>query len=119
MLASKHIVPFSNSDQKCRYCHEELTVEIAVPTNSYWQGQLFFCHEGCKKQGEAEERIACQIVDADCNDCFFFQRGAMICKGTYEGRCKKFDKIVRAYPVFCSDHPCFEHRAFAESINQK
>lgn len=111
MLKEKHLKLFAESEnQKCRYCNQNVTADTVTLTYSYWRGFLFFCHEECKKAGEAEERLSCQIIDADCNDCFFFQRGAVISKGVSEGHCLKFDKPTLAYPVFASGHSCFEHR---------
>lgn len=109
-MKEKHLQLFSSSDQKCRYCDEKLTTDTVALTYSYWRGQLFFCHTECKRAGEMEEKIICQIIDADCNDCFFFQRGAMISKEASNGHCRKFDKATIAYPVFSSGHLCFEHR---------
>lgn len=60
-----------------------------------------------------EDIIEMQTIDADCNDCRHFQRGAMR-KGLgiscFEGRCLKLDKPTLAWPMQFSDHPCFEHR---------
>ena len=54
-----------------------------------------------------------QTIDADCNDCIHFRRGAMK-KGLgltcFQGTCAKLEKPVLAWPMQYSGHPCFEHR---------
>lgn len=113
MLKEKHLKLFNDlneEDQKCRFCFQKISAEDAVVTYSYWRGFIFFCHQDCKKAGETEERKACQIIDADCNDCFFFQRGSVISKGTYEGLCRFFGERTIAHPLMGTGHYCFEHR---------
>ena len=60
-----------------------------------------------------EDVIEMQKIDADCNDCRHFKRGAMR-KGLgiacFEGNCLKLDKPTLAWPMQFSGHPCFEHR---------
>ncbi len=65
-----------------------------------------------------------QTIDADCNDCKYFQRGQLIKEidgltgkiplgksGQYFlGHCRKFDKATTAFPVHFTGHSCFEHR---------
>ncbi len=62
---------------------------------------------------DAEDILAMQTIDADCNDCGYFKRGEMI-KGpgltSFRGHCLKFDKPTRAYPMQYTGHECFEHR---------
>jgi hypothetical protein len=54
-----------------------------------------------------------QRIDADCNDCVHFQRGAMSKVGglsCFSGHCRKFDKPTIAWPMQYSGHECFGHR---------
>lgn len=54
-----------------------------------------------------------QIIDADCNDCRYFKRGAMVkVPGLtmFDGHCLKFDKETSAYPMQYTGHECFVHR---------
>jgi len=60
-----------------------------------------------------QDIIEMQIIDADCNDCRHFKRGAMVkVPGLkfFEGHCIKLDKPTRAYPMQYTGHECFEHR---------
>ena len=60
-----------------------------------------------------EDIIEMQKIDADCNDCAHFRRGKLAkWPGItmFEGRCAKFDKPAKAFPVQYSGHKCFEHR---------
>jgi len=57
--------------------------------------------------------IAMQTIDADCNDCRHFKRGAMKKVGwltRFSGHCLKLDVPATAWPTQYSGHPCFEHR---------
>lgn len=109
----------------CRYCNQEVTTPIK--TLSYWNQHPFICHVECKVSGERQEAIDCQTIDADCNDCKYFQRGevvkrwlsAMINKkagvllvnmGIIKGHCLKFDRPTEAYPHASTGWDCFEHR---------
>lgn len=63
-----------------------------------------------------EDLLAMQTIDADCNDCRHFRRGAMTKVGgltCFEGHCLKLDKPTKAWPMQYSGHPCFEHRRAA------
>lgn len=112
----------------CRYCN--LPVESPVKTLAYWNQTPDVCHAECKAAGERQEAFDCQTIDADCNDCFHYQRGKLAPKlesrlkkpdGTkvlvthqpnifIGGRCLKFDKPVNAQPNKWSGLECFEHR---------
>lgn len=63
-----------------------------------------------------EDVLQMQTIDADCNDCRHFQRGAMR-KGTglacFEGHCLKKDQPTLAWPMQFTGHECFEHRRAA------
>jgi len=66
-----------------------------------------------------EDLIEQQKIDADCNDCRHFKRGAMR-KGLgvpcFEGHCLKLDKPTLAWPIQFSGHACFEHRREVHGI---
>jgi hypothetical protein len=53
----------------------------------------------------------CQEIDANCNDCKFFERVELVGKGIFKGKCNKKNIEVLAYPCFYSGHYCFEHRS--------
>lgn len=78
----------------------------------YWQHSKLFKIEkkSMTKEERAEEVYECQCIDADCNDCGYFERVGMVNKGMWVGRCKKYNEDVPAYPNFCSGHDCFVHR---------
>jgi hypothetical protein len=103
----------------CRYCN--LPIEHPVTTLAYWSQTPDVCHPECKKSGERQEAIDCQIIDADCNDCKFFKRGIagvmrwtglLFSKDTtvVPGHCLKFNRPTTAYPHFWTGRDCFEHR---------
>lgn len=87
----------------------------------YWTVPDHDCRE-CKELDEFEI-IEMQSIDADCNDCFFFDRGQFVKKflgltgeinlgrhGYWTGHCRKFDKPTIAQPGKATAHECFEHR---------
>jgi len=92
---------WSGISDKCRYCTQTLDNDFEI-TYSYWGANMYPCHSKCQKEGEATEALACQAIDADCNDCKFFNRK--------EGKCEKTGKPAKARPKFASLHECFEHR---------
>ncbi|MCP3686713.1 MAG: hypothetical protein GY861_29090 [bacterium] len=97
----------------CRYCKKPIKGEEPYPCFSYWSSYEFWCHKECYKDGNSKEAYNCQCIDADCNDCKYFNRGKMLKKGRasiWEGQCVKKKTKVKAYPNFCSNHPCFVHR---------
>jgi len=75
--------------------------------STYWNAERVFVCPVCTNE---ENIIACQKIDADCNDCKFFLRGEKVSKGIFEGICKKDNSKVLAYPVHYSGHECFVHR---------
>jgi|SRR5579864_56129 len=102
---------YSHVDKICRYCRKEVTRETAAITGSYWGGFTFLCHASCRIEGERCEAYACQLIDADCNDCSHFTSERVSSGGEVRyGHCGKFDKPVVARPNFCSSLDCFEHR---------
>lgn len=96
----------------CRYCNQSIDDLDKVKTLAYWFGTEFVSHRHCQLQGEKQEAIDCQIIDADCNDCKYFVRGQRIDsvpKGQ-RGQCLKFNKPTVAYPHTWTGRDCFEHR---------
>lgn len=121
----------------CMFCKGKLDGN-KVPVFSYWQPFKHYSHPECLKQGEQEEAYKCQKIDADCNDCGYFQRLKKIDKGIFKGKClnpdgqqlgsrwalggtfgiprltdKKIDlkdDEVAAFPNFATGRPCFVHR---------
>lgn len=108
----------------CRYCGKEGAL---VKTLAYWNQTECLCHPECKQEGEKQEAIDCQTIDADCNDCRFFQRGELVKQllsamrnkmvvmvwvnmGIVKGHCLKFNRPTEAYPHMSTGRECFEHR---------
>jgi hypothetical protein len=96
---------------KCRGCDKQILEigDVAIWT-SYWWSYFFPSHKSCLDAGMKREAFLCQEVDADCNDCRHFQRGARIADGVISGQCLRFNKPTKAYPNFSTGHECFEHR---------
>jgi hypothetical protein len=112
----------------CRYCNGLFAVQSQpVVTLAYWNQNRFVCHAVCKKEGERQEALNCQTIDADCNDCRHFRRGEIVYAwlsdmqnkkkitrfvnmGCITGFCIKFRKLTMAYPHMWTGRPCFEHR---------
>lgn len=115
----------------CRYCDKPIT-EPSVKVHSYWGAQPYFSHPECRESGFTSEVIECQTIDADCNDCGHFKRGAIVTRtlscmengkaavrvvnmGFFDGHCLKFDLPTVAQPNKWTGHQCFEHRKPAQS----
>ncbi len=94
----------------CYYCKKLVSEEDTAITVGYWTKVKNICHKACKVAGDKEQAYECQCIDADCNDCKYFERDKKIAKGIFSGKCLKFNKKVKAYPVFATGHDCFEHR---------
>ena len=106
----------------CRYCHSPVDDSDCVTTLAYWNQTPDVCHSGCKQEGEKQEAIECQVIDADCNDCKHFKRNGRTneVKGTATtmgakatsvwGDCLKLGKPTTGHPHFWSGKECFEHR---------
>lgn len=100
-----------NASALCRYCGKFVAKEDFSHTRTYFQPhQMFAYHAACKAQGEKDEALSCQSLDADCNDCAHFVRGASIGTGMWAGDCNKFNKPAKAFALTCTAHDCFEHR---------
>lgn len=106
------IIALSN----CRYCDQPIAAEDRDTTNGYWKvyglgkQPKYPCHKACKVQGKAAEALACQAIDADCNDCKHFSRKTDGGQGMSSGLCLQFSKPTTACPQSCTRHACFEHR---------
>lgn len=98
-----------------------------IKSQGYWTAGTLLCPR-CYPNGiqsTPEDVLEQQLIDADCNDCKHFQRGALVKQfvglgevviklgkeGQYFlGHCLKFDKPTKAFPVHYTGHECFEHR---------
>jgi len=102
---------------KCRFCEKEITEddEIAYAPSYWWpHGDIYPVHKECKKEGKMQEAYDCQCIDADCNDCAFFERkenSKWVCYGICRNKdSAEFNKEVKAYPNCWSGRVCFVHR---------
>lgn len=112
----------------CRYCNQPIESE-GLETFSYWNAVPFRCHPECKQAGEKQEALDCQVIDADCNDCKHFKRGALsplrishtktpagrmvevrYRAEIWSGECLRFNGPTEAYPKMSTGRECFEHR---------
>lgn len=96
----------------CRGCGKNISAGDFSIWNTYWLGMWAASHTKCRTRMK-DESYECQKIDADCNDCGYFERGKMIQGGVssiWSGLCKKFEKPTRAYPNFSTGHDCFVHR---------
>jgi hypothetical protein len=66
----------SKIDSNCCNCKNKLTEESISYYATYWTPNLWksVC-KGCREETIKSEQIACQIIDANCNECKFFKRG--------------------------------------------
>ena len=93
----------------CRYCGLSVSFEQSDITIAYFNKGQFYCHKACKKEGERQEAFECQVIDANCNDCKFYQRQANG-RNTSMGFCAKLNKQTTGSPNKWMGMPCFEHR---------
>lgn len=125
----------------CRFCDKSIEPQELSFVNSYWGGHGSFiksfehsgktinvaaetkypCHRSCKREGLRRQAYDCQCIDADCNDCKYFERDgddlSLSPKSpVFTGLCLKFSKPTRACPQLCTMHSCFEHRRNDEYI---
>lgn len=99
----------------CKVCKKE-GADTYQP--SYWavrqeDGHILKSHY--HKECHKEEAREMQIIDANCNDCKFFNG-----ENSYHipntsvrwrtGKCAKYNKEVVATVKFCQSNECFEHR---------
>ncbi len=71
------------------------------------------CWEAFDAQLTPEDITEMQTIDADCNDCRHFRRGAMRWVPgltIFDGHCLQFDRPTRAYPMQFTGRGCFVHR---------
>lgn len=132
-----------NYPYPCRICCELCeSAERSDFLTAYWRASGFpICKTHTKEERrkfQIEEAYECQLIDADCNDCKHFKRGArMLSRGDlvylkdhvdknfraegdysrivvqydcFHGHCLKFDKYTPSFVNFATGHPCFEHR---------
>lgn len=60
-----------------------------------------------------DDVVEMQKIDADCNDCRHFKRGAMTKVGgltRFDGHCLNLNVPTEAWPMQYTDRACFEHR---------
>lgn len=94
---------------KCRSCGKMMTSDNFSIWVTYWANCWAPSHKECLDKQQVEEIIPCQEIDADCNDCKYFE--AKNSRGNCRyGFCSKFSKNTVAYPGKCTSHECFEHR---------
>lgn len=61
---------------ECKHCGKEITSDEFDYNASYWTPNTWRpYHKSCKKDAVTQEAIACQTIDANCNDCKYFKRG--------------------------------------------
>lgn len=96
--------------KECRYCGKEVKQEDSVVTYSYWNALLAISHKECKEEGFKEEAYECQKIDANCNECKHFIRGAKANPTGHYGMCGKFNKAVVAHSNNAQGNDCFIHR---------
>lgn len=115
---------------KCRACQKLVNEHTIVVYVSYWTPHLWYpIHKECVEDYKKLETIWCQTIDADCNDCKFFERDKIqgdfkalfreifpSIKGS-KGYCSKRNGTVIACANHCSRFPCFEHRK-QDELNQ-
>ena len=116
----------------CYYCKKELKEKDCVITAAYWSGFWMVCHKECKESGEKEQAYECQLIDRDCNDCFYFNRMYNVDKWHWLGSCSNenrkpfrpasnyepyLDNLVLAQPCTPTLHECFLHRKDGKNRN--
>ena len=103
---------------KCSHCGDSI-VQSGDKTHTkaftygagYWTPNLWRpYHNACKPIATKQETLACQKIDADCNDCKFFVREKEVCKGSYVGKCNFFGGETTAHVNTFTGKGCFIHR---------
>lgn len=124
-LLSKHKLIIDGEDKtlsqfryefsdKCRFCKGQLNKNNITKVSSYWYIVTFPCHKECKVVGSSQEAYDCQLIDADCNWCKYFQRdGRGMEGGVGRGHCSNY--IFDSTETICQSNSyagnfCFEHR---------
>lgn len=79
----------------CCYCDKELSEENFFIITSYWNPIWKpCCSENCAIEGYKIEEINCQEIDANCNECKYFER-----KGFSENTLPQTHNIIQ--PIGC------------------
>lgn len=89
-----------------------------VPIDAFKTADEAAAFAAVDHQLDEEAIIAMQTIDADCNDCRHFKRGAMTKRlghVEFAGQCLKFNCETTAYPMQFTGHECFEHRRVASN----
>jgi hypothetical protein len=94
----------------CRGCKKPVGADDFVVWHTYWKAYWAPAHKACLEEGLKEEAYLCQCIDADCNDCRYFDRGPRVASGVFEGVCKVTGVKVVGRPNFATGRPCFAHR---------
>lgn len=103
-------LPREKNNLNCHYCQRPIK-DQGSSFSAYWSPNIVWrVHPECKDLAQQEDRITCQTIDANCNDCKFFNRGARLAKGVDSGTCSLFNKEVKAVPNTWQGNPCFIHR---------
>lgn len=103
----------SNSQIKniCGWCEKQISENDFDYFAAHWTPHTWRpVHRFCKKEYQDFEIKKCQTIDADCNDCKYFERTKSLGTGMALGNCKKFNKETKAYVNYCRGMKCFEHR---------
>lgn len=108
--AQDNSLPRERETDVCWHCSKKLSGDYDK-FYAYWSPHLIRrVHKECKQAAVLEDRIDCQSLDANCNDCFFFTREKPLAKGVDLGKCTKFGTQVKAVPNTFQGNPCFKHR---------
>jgi hypothetical protein len=95
----------------CNHCNSAIDKDDFIYYAGYWTPHLWKpVHKHCFKEAKELETIACQEIDADCNDCKYFQREKEISKGISIGVCSKFNNKQKSHVNTFTGKKCFEHR---------
>jgi len=109
---------------KCRYCSQPIERGQLTITHGYNRGSpagdWYPSHKACKEDGELRETIFWQEADTACNDCLYFERGAMEEQPGYKqfrGTCKRDGHPVKTIPNQCQPENlgCFYNRKRAKN----
>jgi hypothetical protein len=104
---------------KCRYCSQPIEREQITITYGYHlgspAGDWYPSHKACRADGEMCETIFWQEADTACNDCLYFERGAMEEQSGYKkfrGTCRRDGHAVTTIPNQCQPEnlECFYNR---------
>lgn len=79
---------------------DNIDIKISYWTPFIWKPIL----KSLKIESMKKEAYMCQLIDSNCNDCFYLDRG--------NKKCLKFDKNIQIYPGISQveNKDCFKHR---------